>query len=222
MSIAENLRILKEGIPEHISIVAVSKRKSVEDILEAYQAGQRIFGENRVQELIEKQPRLPGDIRWHMVGHLQTNKVKYIAGFVDLIQGVDSLKLLRTIDREADKAGRIIPCLLQIRIAKEETKFGLTREEAVHLLASEEFGSFRNVRLEGVMGMATYTPDMEQVRGEFRHLAGVFRNLKEDFFPSSPEFREISMGMSGDYPVAIEEGSTMVRLGTIVFGPRTY
>lgn len=222
MSIAENLRKLKEGIPEHISIVAVSKRKSVEDILEVYQAGQRIFGENRVQELIEKQPRLPGDIRWHMVGHLQTNKVKYIAGFVDLIQGVDSLKLLRTIDREADKAGRIIPCLLQIRIAKEETKFGLTREEAVDLLASEEFGSFRNVRLEGVMGMATYTPDMEQVRGEFRHLAGVFRNLKEDFFPSSPEFREISMGMSGDYPVAIEEGSTMVRLGTIIFGPRTY
>lgn len=222
MSIAENLRKLKKGIPEHISIVAVSKRKSVEDILEAYQAGQRIFGENRVQELIEKQPRLPGDIRWHMVGHLQTNKVRYIAGFVDLIQGVDSLKLLRTIDREADKAGRIIPCLLQIRIAKEETKFGLTREEAVDLLASEEFSSFRNVRLEGVMGMATYTPDMEQVRGEFRHLAGVFRNLKEDFFPSTQEFRDISMGMSGDYPVAIEEGSTMVRLGTIIFGPRTY
>ena len=222
MSIAENLRNLKTGVPGHVSIIAVSKRKPVEDIIEAYNAGQRIFGENRVQELTEKQPLLPDDINWHMVGHLQTNKVKYLAGFVDMIQSVDSLKLLQTIDREAAKAGRIIPCLLQVHIALEDTKYGFSEDELMSLTGSGELRSLQNGRIDGVMGMGTYTPDMEQVRREFRHLNGVFSKLKEGYFASSPDFREISMGMSGDYRMAIEEGSTMVRLGTVIFGSRNY
>lgn len=222
MSISENLGKLKSAIPENVSIVAVSKRKSVEEILEAYKAGHRIFGENRVQELIEKQPLLPPDICWHMVGHLQTNKVKYLAGFVNMIESVDSLKLLQTVNREALKANRVIPCLFQIHIAEEDAKFGFTGNEAMELAGSAEYRSLQNVRIDGVMGMATYTPDMERVRSEFRHLRNVFRNLKENYFSDSPTFREISMGMSGDYSIAIEEGSTMIRLGTVIFGPRNY
>jgi pyridoxal phosphate enzyme (YggS family) len=222
MSIADNLGGLSSSIPGNVSIIAVSKRKSVEDILEAYKAGQRIFGENRVQELTEKQPQLPDDIQWHMVGHLQTNKVKYLAAYVDMIQSVDSLKLLKTIDQEAIKAGRDISCLLQIRIAKEESKFGLTMEEVSEMLASPELTSLSRIRIKGVMGMATFTDDMEQVRSEFRYLKETYEILKKEFFTDSPHFREISMGMSGDYQVAIEEGSTMVRLGTIIFGPRNY
>jgi pyridoxal phosphate enzyme (YggS family) len=222
MSISENLLTLKSAVPDYVSIVAVSKRKSVEEILEAYQAGHRIFGENRVQELVEKQPLLPGDIHWHMVGHLQTNKVKYLAGFVDMIESVDSLKLLQTINREALKVNRVIPCLLQIHIAEEESKFGFAGDEVVALTESSEYRSLQNVRIVGVMGMATYTPDMEQVRSEFQQLREVFRDLKERCFSDSPDFREISMGMSGDYEVAIEEGSTMIRVGTVIFGPRTY
>ncbi len=222
MSISDNLQKLKSGIPEVVTIVAVSKRKSAEDILEAYHAGQKIFGENRVQELTEKQALLPGDIQWHMVGHLQTNKVRYIAGFVDLIQSVDSLKLLLTIDREARKLNRIIPCLLQIHIAREETKFGFTREEVLELAESPEYRSLQNVRIDGVMGMSTYTTNMEQVRSEFQYLHEVFRNLKTRYYSSEPDFRHVSMGMSGDYSVAIEEGSTMIRVGTLIFGQRIY
>ncbi len=219
MSIAENLQKLKSEIPERVSIVAVSKKKSVDEILEAYHGGQRIFGENRVQELLEKQPRLPGDIQWHMVGHLQTNKVRHIAGFVALIQSVDSLKLLQTVDREGMKAGRVIPCLLQVHIAREETKFGFVPEELEEIMGSREIHSLQNVRVDGVMGMATYTTDMQQVRAEFAYLRDVFRDLKERFFSKDKAFREVSMGMSGDYPAAIEEGSTMVRIGTLIFGP---
>jgi pyridoxal phosphate enzyme (YggS family) len=171
---------------------------------------------------MEKQPGLPGDIRWHMVGHLQTNKVKYIAGFVDMIQSVDSLKLLSVISREALKAGRVIPCLLQIYIAREETKFGFTRDEVLELAGSPEYQSLENIRVCGVMGMATYTKDFEQVRSEFRVLRKIFMELKDGFYSHDDGFREISMGMSGDYLMAIEEGSTMVRLGTVIFGPRTY
>lgn len=222
MSTSENLLKLKSAVPDHVSIVAVSKRKSVEEILEAYQSGHRIFGENRVQELVEKQPLLPGDIRWHMVGHLQTNKVKYLAGFVDMIESVDSLKLLQTINREALKVNRVIPCLLQIHIAEEESKFGFTGDEVIALTESSEYRSLQNVRIVGVMGMATYTSDMEQVRSEFRQLRKVYQDLKERCFSGNPDFREISMGMSGDYEVAIEEGSTMIRVGTVIFGARTY
>jgi pyridoxal phosphate enzyme (YggS family) len=222
MSIPENLRKLKSEIPGNVSIVAVSKRKSTQEILQAYNAGHRIFGENRVQELVEKQPLLPEDIRWHFVGHLQTNKVKYLVPFVYMIQSVDSKKLLFMINREAEKANRVIPCLLQVYIATEETKYGFTLKEWGNLAASTEFGALRNVRIDGVMGMATFTPDMEQVRSEFRHLHEVFRYLKENYFAADENFREISMGMSGDYHVAIEEGSTMIRLGTVIFGPRNH
>lgn len=222
MSITDNLQKITSDIPAHVSIVAVSKRKSVEEILEAYHAGHRVFGENRVQELTEKQALLPVDIQWHMVGHLQTNKVKYLIGFVNFIQSVDSLKLLQTINREALKVNRIIPCLLQVQIAREDTKFGFSEDEIQALADSSEFRSLQNVSINGVMGMATYTPDMEQVRSEFRCLSEVFRNLKNKYFDSLPDFREISMGMSGDYTVAIEEGSTMVRLGTVIFGARNY
>jgi len=222
MSISDNILKLKSDMPPHVSIIAVSKRKSVDEILEAYNAGHRIFGENRVQELTQKQDLLPGDIHWHMVGHLQTNKVKYLAGFVDFIHSVDSLKLLNTINREALKHKRIISCLLQVHIAKEDTKFGFSEEEIRDLAESAEFSSMKNIRICGLMGMASYTPDMELVRKEFRHLAEVFRNLKNANFESSADFREISMGMSGDYGIAIEEGSTMVRLGTLIFGARNY
>ena len=222
MSVSDNILKLNSDIPSHVSIVAVSKRKSVEDILEAYEAGQRIFGENRVQELTEKQPHLPADIKWHMVGHLQTNKVKYLAGYVDLIHSVDSLKLLQAINREAVKLNRTIPCLLQIHIAREENKFGFSEDEIMELAGSPEIGSLGNVRIDGVMGMATFTPDMDRVRAEFRYLSDVFQRLKTAYFASTPAFREISMGMSADYPVAIEEGSTMVRLGTLIFGSRNH
>ncbi len=222
MSISDNLRSLADDIPENVTIIAVSKRKSVEDILEAYEAGQRIFGENRVQELTEKHPQLPDDIQWHMVGHLQTNKVKYLAGFVDMVHSIDSLKLLLSLEKEAQKAGRNISCLLQMHIAREETKFGFTREEVFETVGSPEVQSLKNVRIRGVMGMATFSDDLEQVRSEFRYLKEVFGDLKEKYFTENPEFSEISMGMSGDYQLALEEGSTMVRLGTIIFGARNY
>ncbi len=222
MSISENISRLKAEIPGHVSIIAVSKRKSAEDVMQAYVAGHRIFGENRVQELIEKQPLLPEDLKWHMIGHLQTNKVKFIAGFVDMIHSVDSIKLLRTIDKEALKNKRTIPVLLQVFIADEETKFGFSEEELNNLLQSEEFAALKNVRIDGLMGMATYTPDMEQVRSEFRYLREVFKRIKNACFAASDNFRHISMGMSGDYEIAIDEGSTMIRVGTIIFGARNY
>jgi pyridoxal phosphate enzyme (YggS family) len=221
MSIAENIRKLSGEIPDHVSIIAVSKRKPVGDILQAYEAGHRLFGENRVQEMIEKQPHLPDDIQWHMIGHLQTNKVKYIAGFVAMIQSVDSLKLAKVIDREAARHDRVIPVLLQVHIADEESKFGFSEGEINRLLASGELTALKNLRMEGLMGMATYTDDREKVRSEFRHLSEIFSRVKNAYFAGSDHFRQISTGMSGDYEIAIEEGSTMIRVGTVLFGART-
>lgn len=218
--IAENLIKFREELPEGVKLVAVSKTKPVEDIMVAYNAGQRVFGENRAQELLEKHEHVPDDVLWHMVGHLQRNKVKYIADFVHMIESVDSLRLLRAVNKEAKKAGRIINCLLQFHIAKEETKFGFSPEEVDDIMQSKVLDELENVNLMGVMGMATFTDDMDKVRGEFKFLKSVFENLKSKYFLNKSDFSEISMGMSGDYKVAIEEGSTMVRVGTNIFGAR--
>ena len=218
--IAKNIELLRKELPEKVKLVAVSKTKPVEDIMEAYNAGQRIFGENRVQELLGKYEHLPHDVQWHMIGHLQRNKVKYIAGFIHLVESVDSEKLLRAINKEAIKAGRVIDCLLQFHIAREETKFGFSREEAVEMIESGLTDELNNVNIRGVMGMATFTDDMERVRSEFISLRYAFEDLKERFFSNRDDFCEISMGMSGDYKIALEEGSTMIRLGTLVFGDR--
>jgi len=222
MRIHENIRKLRAEIPDHVMIIAVSKRKPVDDIMVAYEAGHRVFGENRVQELVEKQPLLPGDIQWHMIGHLQTNKVKYIAGFVDMIHSVDSLKLARAIDQEAHKNDRVIPVLLQVHIAEEESKFGFSESALNSLLISKELSFLQNIRIDGLMGMATFTEDMKKVRSEFRYLREVFSRVKNAYFAGSDHFRQISMGMSGDYEIAVEEGSTMIRVGTVIFGARTY
>lgn len=222
MSIAENIDLVKSHLPAHVQLVAVSKTKPVELLMEAYNHGQRSFGENKVQEMVAKFEAMPKDIEWHFIGHLQTNKIKYMASFVHLIHGVDSFKLLKAIDAEARKVERIIPCLLQFHIAEEETKFGLSLDEATEMLESSEFKQLENVRLSGVMGMATFTDDETQIRKEFRNLKSIFDRLKTDFFASHPDFREISMGMSGDYQIAVEEGSTMVRIGSTIFGERNY
>lgn len=222
MSITHNLEKISKSLPQGVKLVAVSKTKPVADVEEAYQWGQRIFGENKVQELADKYEALPKDIQWHMIGHLQTNKVKYIASFVSLIHAVDSLKLLEVIDNEADKNNRVIDCLLQFHIAAEETKFGLSYQEAVDILESSDYIAFKNVRIVGVMGMATYTSDDEQVTQEFRTLRKIFDNLKRDYFAGKDEFKELSMGMSGDYELAIKEGSTLVRIGSALFGDRVY
>ncbi len=218
--IAENIRLFKKEIPDNVKLVAVSKTKSVEDIMEAYKAGHRLFGENRVQELLSKYEHVPDDLQWHMIGHLQRNKVKYIVPFINLIESVDSVKLLVAINKEAEKAGRIIDCLLQFHIAKEETKFGFSMEEALEMIESGMLGELKNVNIRGVMGMATFTGDMELVRSEFVFLRSVYEELKERFFSGKNDFKEISMGMSGDYKVAVEEGSTIVRIGTSIFGAR--
>jgi pyridoxal phosphate enzyme (YggS family) len=220
MSIAENIRQLRSKIPSHVSVIAISKTKSEGEIMEAYQEGHRIFGENKVQELLTKQPLLPADITWHFVGHLQSNKVKYIAPFVSMIHSVDSLKLLQVINKEAEKNNRTIPCLLQVYIAREETKFGLSEEEITKLVTDDDFNDLHHIQIAGVMGMATYTLDEQMIRNEFTILRELFQRLRENFFKGSEFFREISMGMSGDYRIAIEEGSTMVRVGTLIFGPR--
>jgi pyridoxal phosphate enzyme (YggS family) len=221
MSIAENILKVKSELPEGVRLVAVSKTKPAEAILEAYEAGQRCFGENRAQEMAAKYPVLPSDIEWHFIGHLQTNKVKYIAPFVSMIESVDSLKLLDEIDREAARNHRIISCLLQFHIAEEETKFGLSVMEAEQLLDGYLARPERNIRICGVMGMATFTRNMEQVRREFRYLREIFVKLKKIYFESDPAFCEISMGMSDDFQTAIEEGSTIVRIGSRIFGHRT-
>jgi pyridoxal phosphate enzyme (YggS family) len=218
--IESNLQAIRKQVPANVTLVAVSKTKPKEDILEAYEAGQRVFGENRVPELAEKFEQLPKDIEWHMIGHLQRNKVKYIAPFVSLIHGVDSLRLLAEIDKEAEKNNRVIKLLLQFHIAQEETKFGLDLEEARQILQSEEYLAMKHVAVVGVMGMATFTDNETQVRNEFRALKTIFESLKSEFFPSIDSFSEISMGMSGDYLLAIEEGSTMVRIGSSIFGSR--
>jgi len=223
MSIADNIDRIKSILPEHVRLIAVSKTKPVESILEAYNHGQRAFGENKVQEMSDKYEELPKDIEWHFIGHLQSNKIKYIAPFVQLIHGVDSFKLLKAINLEAKKADRIIPCLLQFHIAEEETKFGLSIEEAIEMLNSEEFKSLMNVKISGVMGMATYTDDENQIRKEFKCLKTYFELLKMNYFDdNNTDFKDISMGMSGDYLLAIAEGSSMIRIGSNIFGERNY
>jgi len=213
--------ILEQLSPHHAQLVAVSKTQPLSSILELYSFGQRKFGENKVQELLPKQAQLPKDIEWHVIGHLQRNKVKYIAPFVAMIESVDSLELLQEIDRQGMKCGRVVPCLLQFHIAQESSKFGLSLEDAMQMLNSEVFRSMQHVRIAGVMGMATFTEDLEQVRAEFRLLKEIFEHLKSTFFAGEPGFSEISMGMSSDYPIALEEGSTLVRIGTLLFGERS-
>ncbi len=220
MSIQDNLNRIKKDLPPEVTLIAVSKTKPVGAIEEAYAAGHRVFGENKAQEMALKHEQLPNDIQWHFIGHMQTNKVKYIAPFVALIHSVDSLKVLREVDKQAAKNNRVINCLLQFHIAEEATKFGLNMEEAEALTASKN--NFKHVRLTGVMGMATYTDDVEQIRREFRQLNHYFQVLKSKFFAMDDAFKEISMGMSGDYAIAVEEGSTMVRIGTLIFGKRDY
>lgn len=205
-----------------VKLVAVSKTKPVSDIQTLYDAGQRIFGENKVQELVEKQPQLPADIEWHMIGHLQRNKVKYMAEFVSLIHGVDSLKLLKEVNKQAKKVDRVIPCLLQVHIAEEDTKFGLDEAELKELLESDAYQNMQHVQIHGLMGMATFTDDMEQVKREFAGLKRLFDHTKQQYFSNDDNFRELSMGMSGDYELAIEAGSTMVRIGSLLFGARNY
>ena len=222
MSIAENIDIVKSHLPAQVQLVAVSKTKPVEMLTEAYNHGQRAFGENKVQEMTAKYEAMPKDIEWHFIGHLQTNKIKYIAPFVHLIHGVDSFKLLKSINTEARKVNRIIPCLLQFHIAEEETKFGLSMDEATQMLNSTEFKQLENVHLSGVMGMATFTNDETQIRKEFATLKRYFDSLKTDYFQGNSGFKDISMGMSGDYLLAVEEGSTMVRVGSTIFGERQY
>lgn len=218
--IKENLRKVKESIPKDVTLVAVSKTKPNEDLMEAYEAGQRILGENRVQELVDKAEALPKDIEWHMIGHLQRNKVKYIAPFVNLIHGVDSVRLLKEINKQGKKNKRIIDVLLQFHIATEETKYGFDFEEAKELLESSEFSELQHVNIRGVMGMATFTEDKEKVRDEFRTLNNYFLVLKSHFFKFNDNFQVISMGMSNDYQIAIEEGSNMIRIGSSIFGAR--
>lgn len=221
MSIADNIISLKKETGAlKVTLVAVSKTKPNEDILQAYEAGQRIFGENQVQELVEKHEQLPKDIQWHLIGHLQTNKVKYIAPFVSMIQSVDSLKLLQEINKNALKANRIIDCLLQIYIADEETKFGLGFDEAIELLRSDEFAELKNVKIRGLMGIATNTESEKQIAEEYYELDTFFKGIKTSFFRKDKDFDTLSMGMSSDYKIAIEKGSNMVRLGSTIFGSR--
>jgi pyridoxal phosphate enzyme (YggS family) len=220
MGLADNLANVLSHLPSKVTLVAVSKTKPVSLIKEAYDAGQRIFGENRALELRDKHEELPEDIEWHMIGHLQSNKVKNIAPFVNMIHGVESSNLLVEIDRRAKQHNRTIKCLLQFHIASESTKFGLDLNEAREILKSQAFAELKNVDISGVMGMATFTDDHDQIRAEFRQLKVIFETLKEEFFRNDPAFSEISMGMSGDYVIAIEEGSTMVRVGSSIFGAR--
>ena len=218
--ITDNLHNVQKTLVDGVTLIAVSKTKPASDIQTLYNAGQRAFGENKVQELVEKYEELPKDIQWHLIGHLQTNKVKYIAPFVHLIHGVDSFKLLKEINKEAIKHNRVIPCLLQFHIAQEETKFGFSFEEAQEMLESNEFVELQHVSIHGVMGMASFTEDEHQIHEEFQTLYNYFQLIKSHYFKFNPEFKELSMGMSGDYKIAMEEGSTMVRVGSTIFGTR--
>lgn len=219
--IKENLNKVRATVPENVTLIAVSKTKPVSDLQEAYDAGQRIFGENKALEMRDKYQELPKDVKWHFIGHLQTNKIKYIVPFVTLIHSIDSASLLEAVNKEAVKNNRVIDCLLQFHIAQEETKFGLDVEEAKTMIESDNFKKLNNVRIVGVMGMATFTDDENQVRNEFKTLKNIFDTLKENYFKDD-SFKEISMGMSDDYPIAIEEGATMVRVGSKIFGARNY
>lgn len=218
--IKEQLKQITASLGANTTLVAVSKTHPIERIMEAYEAGQRDFGENKVQDLVDKYEALPKDIRWHMIGHLQSNKVKYIAPFVHLIHGVDSFKLLQEINKHGQKNGRRISCLLQFHIAQEDTKFGLSLDEATAFLSSPEYQTFNHVQLCGVMGMATFTENTAQIRSEFQSLQAIFHALKSTQLRAATEFKEISMGMSDDYPIAIEEGSTLIRVGSKIFGSR--
>ena len=222
VNIAENLNLIRSDIPKEITLVAVSKTKPVSLLQEAYDAGQRIFGENKIQEMVEKWERMPKDIKWHMIGHLQSNKVKYIVGFVELIHAVDSLKLLKTIEKEAAKKNVIVDCLLQIHIAQEETKFGFSKEELLQMLDSQVYKELKNIRITGLMGMATNTTDNKQVEKEFLSLKKLFDTIRDKYFLQKKEFQYLSMGMSGDYKIAINSGSNMVRVGSAIFGARNY
>jgi len=217
MSIEEKIISLKKQIPQTVKLVAVSKTKPIEMIEEAYNSGHKIFGENRVQEFLEKYPKLPKDIEWHFIGHLQTNKVKYIVPTVSLIQSVDSLKILIEINKESEKNNKITNCLLEMYIANEESKFGLDKQEAIDILKSKEYNNMKNIRICGLMGMATYTNNVDIIRKEFRNLKLYFDMIKESFFKEKSYFKDISMGMSSDYNIAIEEGSTIIRIGTSLF-----
>ena len=216
MSIQDNLLEIKSSLPSHVKLVAVSKTKPVLDLMEAYNAGQRVFGENKIQEMTEKWEQMPKDIHWHMIGHVQTNKVKYMAEYVSLIHGVDSLKLLQEINRQASKHNRIIDCLLQIYIAEEESKFGLDENELNEILHFVQNDKIQNIKVVGLMGMATFTDNQAQIKKEFQHLKSIFNKFKTH----NSQFTTLSMGMSGDYKLAIECGSTMVRIGSSIFGGR--
>lgn len=220
--IQEEIQAIKSGLPEGVRLVAVSKFHPIEALQDAYDGGQRIFGESKVQEMTLKYEALPKNIEWHFIGHLQTNKIKYMAPYVALIHGVDSYKLLAEINKQAAKAGRIIPCLLQIHIAQEETKFGFATEECRAMLEEGQWRQLDHVQIAGVMGMATNTEDETQIRREFSTLSAFFQEIKEAYFKEVSSFKEISMGMSDDYPLAIEEGSTLIRIGSRIFGARNY
>jgi PLP dependent protein len=222
MTITGNLSKLKEEVDEHVKIVVVSKTRSIEEMMEAYKAGYKVFGENKAQEITRKQKLMPPDVEWHFIGHLQSNKVRMITPFVHMIHSVDSFRLLQEIDKEASRNNRVIRCLLQFYIATEETKFGLDIEEAVGLLEKRKTAFMQNTILSGVMGMASFTNDQEVIRKEFRVLKNYFMQLKNQYFKDKEEFKEISMGMSGDYLLALSEGSTILRLGTVIFGERDY
>jgi PLP dependent protein len=219
-SVAANIKKLKGSLPDHVKVVAVSKTKPPALIMDAWNEGIRHFGENRVQELLTKRVGLPDDIKWHLIGHLQTNKVKNVVPFISMIESVDSFKLLKVIDREAKAAGKSVDCLLQIHIASEESKYGFSLPEIEEMITSEEFSMLRNVSIRGVMGMATFTDDLSLIRQEFRQLRSYFETLKDKHFALNSGFSEISMGMSGDYMIAVEEGSTIIRVGSLIFGER--
>ena len=220
--IKENLNKIKSTLPENVTLVAVSKTKPKEDLKEAYDAGQRIFGENKIQEMVDKYDALPKDIQWHMIGHLQSNKVKYMAHFVDLIHGVDKMKTLKIIDKEAKKNNRTINCLLQAKIAKEESKFGLSFSEIEDILSSNEFAELENIKIVGFMGMATFTDNQVQLKEEFLSLETFFKTQQNKVYSNNCKLEILSMGMSGDYQLAIENGSTMIRVGSSIFGHRNY
>ncbi|GAB7257542.1 YggS family pyridoxal phosphate-dependent enzyme [uncultured Polaribacter sp.] len=220
--ITENLNQIKESLPNSVTLVAVSKTKPVEDLQEAYDAGQRIFGENKIQEMVNKFEILPKDIKWHMIGHLQSNKVKYMASFVDLIHGVDKFKTLKEIDKQAKKNNRVINCLLQAKIAKEETKFGLSFNDIEKILISEELENLKNIKIVGFMGMATFTENKKQLEEEFLSLKNFFDKHKTATVKENCKLETLSMGMSGDYNLAIDCGSTMIRVGSSIFGNRNY
>lgn len=222
MSIETNIKFVRQHIPSHVQLVCVSKFHPNESIKEAYEAGERVFGESKVQELCGKNESLPKDISWHFIGHLQTNKIKYLVPFISLIHGIDSYKLLTEIDKQAAKAGKTVNCLLQIHIANEETKFGFSADELTEMLDAGAWKHLKNVQLCGLMGMATYTDNRAQIQTEFHGLKTLFDQVKTTFFASEPLFCELSMGMSDDYQLAIEEGSTLVRVGSSIFGHRNY